>query len=79
MERYRRGEIQLTEEQEYFLSGQYNSFRSPNRSLNPVLQLEDLIKQEERAIEEQERQKKKRSSDGSGGGGRKKSSYSLKF
>ena len=79
VERYRRREIQLTEEQEYFLSGQYNSFRSPNRSLNPILQLEDLIKQEERAIEEQERQKKKRSSDGSGGGGRKKSSYSLKF
>ena len=79
VERYRRGEIQLTEQQEYFLSSQYNSFRSPNRSLNPILQLEDLIKQEERAIEEQERQKKKRSSDGSGGGGRNKSSYSLKF
>tara|TARA_B100000214_G_scaffold82463_3_gene55994 strand:+ start:2707 stop:6564 length:3858 start_codon:yes stop_codon:yes gene_type:complete len=70
VERYRRGEIQLTEEQEYFLSGQYNSFRSTNRRLNPIYKMEDLIEQLEREIEEQERQKNKRS-DSSGGGGKR--------
>lgn len=76
VEAFRRGQITLTEEEEWFLTDQYNSFRSTNRRLNPVYKMEDLIEQLEREIEEQERQKNKRSGSSGGGGKRQRQ---LKF